>query len=302
VTTEAPTPDGKPIQKTILEILTLTTELFKKHKIDSPRLEAEMLLAEVLKVPRIQLYVRFDQPLKAAEVDAYRELVRRRGRHEPVQYILGRREFWSLDLQVEKGVLIPRPDTECLVEEALAFAKLRPPTRIAEVGVGSGAISIALATELPEVLVFACDIAEVPLRVAQQNAETHKVADRLTLVHGAGLQALAAHGPFDLIVSNPPYIRRDDYERLPLHIRAWEPAEALVSGDDGLDCIRSLLADLTPAFLTLGGAFFLEIGDSEQALALSARLAPQFEAVRVRKDYTGLDRVVVALGFRGALA
>lgn len=293
-----PAPGTASPSRTVLELLTLTTEHFKRNKVDAPRLEAELLLAHVLKIPRIQLYVRFDQPLKPEEVDAFRELVRRRGRHEPVHYILGRREFWSLELHVERGVLIPRPDTECLVEEALALSKAHPLTRAAEVGVGSGAIAIALLTELPGLTVHASDIAETPLRVARVNAERHRVAERLHLAHGAGLAPLAAAGPFDLIVSNPPYIRRADYSRLEPHIREWEPAEALVSGDDGLDCIRALLAELGPATLAPGGALLLEIGDADQANILSARLAPTFSEVRVRKDYAGHERVVVALGYR----
>jgi release factor glutamine methyltransferase len=295
---KAPATPAAPPTRTVLELLTLTTEFFKRNKVEGPRLEAELLLAHVLRIPRIQLYVRFDQPLEPDEVDAFRELVRRRGRHEPVHYILGRREFWSLELHVERGVLIPRPDTECLVEEALALSAVHPHTRAAEVGIGSGAIAVALLTELPGLTVHASDIAETPLRVSRLNAERHRVADRLHLVQGAGLGPLADAGPFDLVVSNPPYIRRADYDRLEPHIREWEPAEALVSGDDGLDCIRALLAELSPKTLAPGGALLLEIGDAEQAAFIAARLTPTFAEVRVRKDYAGHERVVVARGYR----
>lgn len=285
--------------QTLIDYLQATTEHFRKHGIDSPRLEAEMLLAHVLGVPRIQLYVRFEQPLKPDEIDRFRELVKRRGRHEPVQYILGKREFWSLDLAVERGVLIPRPDTEVLVEEALAWLKEKSEPNIAEVGVGSGAIAISILSEVKGARVVAGDIAETPLAVAKKNAETHGVAERLTLVRGDGLDALASHGPFDLVVSNPPYIREEDMRRLPPHIKNWEPPEALVSGADGLDCIRGILAALGPATLVVGGALMLEIGDERQAEVLTGMLAPRFGAVRVRKDYGGLVRAMIATGFVG---
>jgi len=297
VTTTPAKPQTPP--QTLIDYLQATTEHFRKHGIDSPRLEAEMLLAHVLGVPRIQLYVRFEQPLKQDEVDRFRELVKRRGRHEPVQYILGRREFWSLDLAVERGVLIPRPDTEVLVEEALAWLeerKLEAPA-IAEVGVGSGAIAISLLSEVAGARVVAGDIAETPIAVARRNAEAHGVAERLTLVLGDGLTALSTHGPFDLVVSNPPYIREEDLRRLPPHIKNWEPPEALVSGADGLDCIREIIAALGPATLNAGGALMLEIGDERQADVLTGLLAPRFAAVRVRKDYGGLVRAMIATGF-----
>jgi len=167
----APSAPGAGGSKTVLQLITVTTQLFAKHNVDSPRLEAELLLAHVLGVERIQLYVRFDQPLAEVEIARFRELVKRRGRHEPVHYILGHREFWSIDLQVERGVLIPRPDTECLVEEAVAHCRAHPDaTLVADVGTGSGAIAIALAKELPTLTVVAGDLAEVPLRGAADNA------------------------------------------------------------------------------------------------------------------------------------
>ncbi|MBL8785746.1 MAG: peptide chain release factor N(5)-glutamine methyltransferase [Deltaproteobacteria bacterium] len=288
---------------TVLDLLDKTTQLFRKNKIDSPRLEAEMLLAHILGVPRIQLYVRFDQPVSPAEVDAYRALVQRRGRFEPVHYILGHREFWSLDLAVEKGVLIPRPDTECLVEEAVALApkvlRADAPLLLADLGTGSGAVAIALATELEHARIFAGDLAEIPIRVAGANAKKHGVQDRVSLVHGQGLLPLvqAAGSTFDLIVSNPPYITEAEFPELELHIRGWEPREALVAGPDGLDVYRAIAAELTQA-LRVGGALALEIGDKQSA-SVSALFAPRFDAIKVRNDYAGLPRVVVASGFRG---
>jgi len=294
----APAPAPAP-SKTVLQLIKATTELFAKHRVDSPRLEAELLLAHVLGVERIQLYVRFDQPLAEVEVARYRELVKRRGRHEPVHYILGHREFWTVDLQVERGVLIPRPDTECLVEEAVAYLKANPAaTRVADVGTGSGAIAIALAKELPTLTVFAGDLAEVPLRVAADNAKKNEVAERVTVVRADLLTPLAAAagGPFDVLVSNPPYVAEHELATLEPHVRDWEPREALVGGSDGLDVVRALVAQLASG-LVPGGAAFIEIGSS-QGDAAKALLQPYFAEVRVRRDYAQLDRVLVATGFR----
>lgn len=293
------TPDPQP--KTVLELITMVTELFRNNHVESPRLEAELLLAHVLGIERIQLYVRHDQPLGAREMDAFREVVRRRGRHEPVHYILGRREFWSLDIAVEKGVLIPRPDTECLVEEALEYLKTRGDGAklVADIGTGSGAIAIALATEVSDLRVWAGDVAAVPLRVAADNAERHGVADRVTVVRAdllRGLSEAAAH-PFDAVVSNPPYISEDGFTFLPPHVRQ-EPREALVAGADGLEVVRRLVAEL-PGALEVGGAAFIEIGADQGDRALEV-FRPHFKEVRVRKDYAGHDRVIAAIGFEGA--
>lgn len=292
---------GTPAKpRTVLELIMATTELFRRNRVESPRLEAELLLASVLGIERIQLYVRFDQPLAEDEVARYRELVKRRGRHEPVHYILGRREFWSLDLAVERGVLIPRPDTECLIEEVLAhLGATPPPTRVADVGTGSGAIAIALAKERPTLEVWAGDIAEVPLRVAADNAQRHGVSERVHVVRADLLAALAevAGGPFDIVASNPPYISEHELATLEPHVREHEPREALVGGADGLELIRRLEGELDRG-LRPGGALFVEIG-SGQGEAVRALLAPRFAEVRVRRDYAGLDRVVVGLGFKG---
>jgi len=307
--TEAKPPSASPApsapsaggSKTVLQLITVTTQLFAKHNVDSPRLEAELLLAHVLGVERIQLYVRFDQPLAEAEVARFRELVKRRGRHEPVHYILGHREFWTIDLQVERGVLIPRPDTECLVEEAVAYLRQHPTaTLVADVGTGSGAIAIALAKELPTLTVFAGDLAAVPLRVAADNATRNGVAERVTVLQADLLKPLAeaAGRPFDVLVSNPPYIAEHELATLEPHVRDWEPREALVGGADGLDVVRALVAQLASG-LAPGGAAFIEIG-SGQGEAARQLLLPHFAEARIRKDYAGLDRVIVATGYRTA--
>lgn len=291
--------------QTILDFIRVTAEHFKKNAVDDARLEAELLLAHAIGTNRVGLYMNYDRPLTTDEVARFRELVKRRGRHEPVAYILGVKEFWSLAFEVGSGILVPRPETECLVEEALVIAKaLLPglagrPLRVADVGTGSGAIAVALAKELPQAEVWAGDIADAPLDYAPRNAARHGVADRVHVLRADGLAPLAAAAgaPFDLVCSNPPYIRAADFDALPRHIRQSEPTVALVAGPDGLDVLRALVADaLRPDVLAPGGALLLEIGDAAQAHVLEALLAPRFAAVRIRADYAGLARIVVATG------
>ena len=289
---------------TVLTILQWTAAFFKKHGVGSPRLDAELLLAHVLGVERIQLYVQYDRPLTEAERGAYRAVVARRGRGEPVQYLVGSQEFWSLPFVVRPGVLIPRADTEVLVEEVLAYARDRGNPagagwRIADVGSGSGALGVALASELPEATVVAGDIAPVPLELTAHNAHEAGVAARLSVHQADGLAELwaqAGRRPFDVVVSNPPYIRAGDHPGLMREVRDHEPIEALVSGVDGLDLIRRIVADATaPHVLTTAAALVIEIGDAAQAQTLSTLcLEAGFATARVRDDYAGRARAVVA--------
>ena len=291
---------------TVLGIIKWTTGFFQKQGIDSPRLDAELLLAHVLQLERIQLYVQFERPLDPAERHTYRELVKRRAAGEPVQYILGNQEFWSLSFEVGRGVLVPRPDTEVLVEEALAIArtlagKAGEGLRIADIGTGSGAIAVALASELEGARVWAGDIADAPLEVAPKNAHAAGVGERVTVCRGAGLAPLAraaGPGPFDLVCSNPPYIRAGDHPGLMREVRDWEPLEALVAGADGLDVLRVLVDEVArPGALRPDGAVLFEIGDAEQADIVGGWLAARgLTGVRVRNDYAGRARVVIARG------
>jgi len=291
---------------TVLSILQWTTGFFEKQGIDSPRLDAEHLLAHMLGLERIQLYVQFERPLDPSERQVFRELVKRRAAGEPVQYIVGEWEFWSLPFAVRPGVLIPRGDTEVLVEEALGIARSLAGDdgqglRIGDVGTGSGAIAVALAHELSGATVWADDIADVPLAVAPQNAEANGVSERVTILRGAGLSPLlraSGGGPLDLVCSNPPYIRAADHAGLMREVRDWEPAEALVSGADGLDVIRRLVDEVAhPGALRPDGAVLLEIGDAEQADTVAGWLGARgFTGVRVRDDYGGRPRVVIARG------
>ena len=272
---------------TVLKLLRWTADYFAGRGIDSPRLDAELLLAETLGLDRVGLYLNFERPLLANELAAYRERVRRRAGREPLAYLLGTAEFWSLPLKVTPDVLIPRPDTELLVEQALQ--RVTGPARVLDVGTGSGALAIALAHERPEWQVTALDISPRALAVAEGNARDNGVAERITLVEG-NLIALPS-GPFELIVANPPYIPHRELAELMPEVRDFEPHLALDGGADGLDAYRAL-AGQAGRVLTPGGWLLVEVGMGQapavQALFAAAGLTELYNAL----DLAGIERVV----------
>lgn len=276
----------------ILEVLNWTTERFTREGVESPRVDAEVLLARCLNLERIRLYMDHDKPLAAEELAAYRGVVKRRLTGEPVAYITGSREFWSLSLEVTPAVLIPRPETELLVELARARCEGASPV-VADVGTGSGAIAISLASELPGATVYALDSSAGALEVARRNAERHEV--KLITLLGDLLEPLAREtelGPLDLVVSNPPYVTTAEMEDLPRHVRDFEPREALHGGPDGLDVYRRLVPAAASA-LRSGGWLLLEIGHA-QGEAVSGLLEQVgFSDVGVFQDLAALDRAVV---------
>ncbi len=272
---------------TVIKILQWTTGYFRERGIDAGRLDAEVLLAEVLDLDRVGLYLNYDKPLTADEQTAFREKVKRRAQREPVQYILGRTEFWSLPLRVDSQVLIPRADTEILVEEALQ--KAGGARAILDVGTGSGAIAVALAHELPASRVEAIDVSAGALKIAAENAERNGVAQRLSL-RRADLRQFGG-GPYDLVVSNPPYIPAADLPGLMPEVRDFEPMLALDGGADGLDCYRQL-AGRIPAMLNPGGWLLVEVGSGQAESVQELFRCAGLENVYVRNDYAGIPRVV----------
>ena len=271
---------------TPLELLRWTTGYFEKHAIPSPRLDAELLLAHVLEVKRIDLYLRFEEAVDEASRSRFRELVQRRaGERVPVAYLTGRREFWSLGLEVTPDVLIPRPETETLVQAILDLA----PARWADVGTGSGAIAAAVSLERPDCRAVAVDCSQAALGVARANLKRLDVLDRVELCEGDGVAPL--EGLFDVIASNPPYIPSAELESLPPEVRS-EPAEALDGGPDGMRVIAALVRD-APAKLEAPGHLVLEVG-AGQAREVEQRLqGAGASAVEVRKDLAGIERVVI---------
>lgn len=273
---------------TILKVLDWTREWFQKKGISSARLDAEVLLAHALGVPRVMLYARFDQPLKAEELDRVRGLVQRRARGEPVAHLVGEKEFWSLPFFVTKDVLIPRPDTEVLVEVALELVRGVAEPRILDVGTGSGAIAIALARELSAAHVVAADRSPAAVGVAQRNVERHQVQDRVTVVEGDLLEEI--QGTFDLVVANLPYIRTGEMAGLMAEVRDFEPRDALDGGADGLDPIRRLIA-AAPRVLPAGGWIALEAGHDQVQEVAGILEREAYAEIGTRRDYAGHPRV-----------
>ncbi len=273
---------------TLLKLLRWTTDYFAEKGIDNPRLDAELLLAHVLELDRVGLYLNFERPLNAAELDIIRPLVKRRGQREPLQYLTGVTEFWSLRFEVTPAVLVPRADTEILVEEALSRAD-QESGDLLDVGTGSGAIAISLATELAGWKMTALDISSEALDVAGRNAEQNGVAEQVQLLH-ADLAELPQQ-QYDLIVSNPPYIAQAEWDELMPEVRCFEPQLALLAEDNGLDCYRKLAAQ-AQSRLRPGGWLLVEIG-YRQADAVSQLFeAAGLQDVFVRDDYAGQPRVV----------
>lgn len=279
---------------TVGRILEWTTQHLKKSGCETPRLDAELLLAQARGCPRIQLYVQFNEVVPDIQRARMRELVKRRAQAEPVAYLVGHREFFSLDFHVSPDVLVPRPDTETLVLELVTEARKLPNPRILDVGTGSGCIAISAAVNVPAARVTALDVSPAALAVATQNVARHKVADRVTLLQGDLLAPLPTGSLFDFVASNPPYIPDGEIAQLPGDVRLHEPHLALRGGADGLDIIRRLFADV-PAVLVSGGRLLIEFSP-EQADTL-LRLATEsgtFRDPRILKDIAGRARVLVA--------
>lgn len=288
--------------RTLLDYLRLAADYLKKRGSSSPRLDAELLLAHVLGLDRVGLYVNFDRPLTRAEVDAFRDALRRRGQGEPVAYIVGEKPFLTTSLLVTPAVLIPRPETELLVEAAVGWLRGQPGPQlwVADVGTGSGAIAVGVALGEPRARVVAVDISPEAADVARRNVARHGLEDRVQVLVGdllspwfSGLPG--GPGRLDAVVSNPPYVATDELAALPRDVRDFEPRLALDGGPDGLAVYRRLIPMATAA-LRPGGLLALEIG-AAQGTAVAGMLAASgaWTGVRVEKDYGGHDRVVLAL-------
>lgn len=267
--------------------------------VDSARLDSEVLLRQVLALAQGEFYLRLGDRLSSRDQQRFQQLLERRAAREPLAYIIGHKEFWSLDFIVMPAVLIPRPETELLVELAVAYAReyRHPrPIKILDIGTGSGAIAVSLAACLPASEVWATDISSAALRIAEANAKRYGVEKRMRFFRGDLYDALDQAGArFDLIIANPPYIRRMKLNALAPEIRDWEPAEALDGGIDGLDYYPRTIG-AAPAHLVEGGRVLLEIGSdlAEAVVGLFAG-AGSYLPASVHRDYAGQDRVVTAV-------
>jgi len=277
---------------TIREAIARTTAYLEQKGSTSPRLDAEVLLAETLSTDRLHLYLDLERPLQAEERDRYREFVRRRAAHEPVAYIIGYKEFYGLPFEVDRRVLIPRPETEQVVEAALEFLREIPTPAILDVGGGSGAIAVALARQLETARIWATELSEGALEVARENATRLGVGAQVEFIHG-DLFAGICHA-FDCVVSNPPYVRQSDRETMQPDVREYEPQEALFAGADGLDVIGRLIAE-APDHLKDGGRLLFEFGFGQlEAVKKLVESTPALVLVQVLHDLRKIPRVAVA--------
>ncbi len=282
---------------TLTEALRLGAERLKRAGIETAALDMSLLLAHALGMTRLEVYTQGERPLNERERGSARDLLARRLKREPLAYIVGHREFFGLKLKVTPAVLIPRPETEVLVEDVLEWLVSRAcagELRVADIGTGSGAIAIAIAKKMPDARVVATDISQDALEVARENAATHGCAEQISFVCGSLYEALVGEDLFDAILSNPPYIAEGEREQLMPEVAKHEPAGALFSGKDGLDHLRRLIKE-GPKYLKPGGILMVECGEGQaQTLLTEIINSGEWCEGRAIKDLAGIERVVAA--------
>lgn len=278
---------------TVLEIIKRTTDFFASKGIESPRLNAELLIGHALGLKRMQLYLQFERPLTEPELEKIRPFVRRRAQREPMQYIVGETEFAGLKLKVDRRALIPRPETELLVELVVTARNEKPPARILDLGTGTGAIALALGHAFPQSSVVGAELSDEALALARENGAATGLQERVQFVKSRWFDAVSANLPYDVIVSNPPYLSATETAQTTPEVRDFEPAAALTSGDDGMADLREILAS-APRFLAPDGLLALETGIAQHAKLLESAAQAGFKRTESRKDLTGRDRFVLA--------
>jgi release factor glutamine methyltransferase len=284
---------------TIQKLLNWVTEYFNGKGIDAPRLSAELLLSHVLNLKRIELYTQFNRIVEQDKLTELRELVKRAAEHEPIAYLTGKKEFYSLEFEITRNCLIPRPETELLVERAIEFLRKRNgPQSICDLCTGCACVAISIARNFANCQVVATDISGPALEVAERNITKHGLGNRIKLLKGDLFEPIIPGlGPakFDLIVCNPPYVSEPEFAKLAKNVRDYEPKIALAAGHDGLDVIKRIVAE-TGQFLKPSAALMLEIGN-EQGFAVQKLLENSggFENISIEKDYNNLDRLAVAV-------
>lgn len=278
---------------TVLEVLKKTTDFLARHGVENPRLNAELLMGHSLGLKRMQLYLQFERPLAEPELAKLRPLVKRRSEREPLQYIVGTTEFSGLTLKVDRRALIPRPETELLVEIAKEAGAV-PPARVLDLGTGTGAIALALAQAFPAATVVATDLSADALALAQENAAALGLGERVHWLRSDWFAALPPdETPFDLIVTNPPYLTEAEVGETEPEVRNFEPRGALTSGPDGLEAIAVIVREARSR-LAPGGRLLLETGIAQHARILELTRAAGYAGAESRRDLTGRDRFVSA--------
>ncbi len=283
---------------TVLEALNWGTHYLRDHQIQNPRLQAELLLACSMNLKREGLYLCFHQAMGKEEEEKFKSLILRRASREPLQYLLGYQEFWSIPFKVDSRVLIPRPETEHLVEEGISVLSKNPSERtpvVLELGTGCGAIAISLARELKNLTMIATDLSKEAIEVAKENARDSGVIDRILFLVGDLFEPFSPlKKPFDLILSNPPYIKNSEIDRLAREIKDYEPLMALKGGEDGLNFYRRIISQ-APSYLKGGGWLLLEIGEGQgEKVSALFESTGEFKRPILLKDLAGIERVIKA--------
>jgi release factor glutamine methyltransferase len=276
----------------VLDVIQKTTDFFAAKGVESARLNAERIIGHALGLKRMQLYLAFERRLVEAELERIRPLVRRRGQREPLQHIIGDTEWAGLRLKVDKRALIPRPETELLVE-LIEARQATPPAMILDLGTGTGAIALALATRYPQAQVTAVEASDDALALARENTEALGLTSRVTLFKSDWFSAIAAGQTFGLIVANPPYLTAEETAKAEPEVRIHEPVTALTAADAGLADLRVILAEAR-AFLAPDGMLALETGIAQHAELLRLATEVGYAKTETRQDLTGRDRFVFA--------
>ena len=277
---------------TVLESINLSTQFLNEKGIESPRTNAELLLANILVCKRLELYLSFDRPLSEVELQKYREHIKRRGSFEPLQYITGKVEFFGLELKVNPSVLIPRPETELLAENILNQFPKEKKLIILDIGCGSGNIAIALAVHLPEAKIVSTDVSAEALKVAEENSERHNVSGRIKFVkHNILKNDLNNFPMFDVVVSNPPYVSKESFSSLQREIKDFEPGIAVTDNADGYTFFRTI-SEKASAKLKENGKLFFEVAQGQSEEVKDIMDKNNFKNIRVIKDYQSIDRVI----------
>ena len=280
---------------TVLEVIKKSSDFLSKKSVDSPRLQTELLLAHLLKLPRMKLYLNFERILSPTELDALRALVMRRAQREPLQHIIGSTSFCGLEIAVNKHVLVPRPETELLAELGWQFLTTinHQPSTCLDFGTGSGCIAIAIAVKCPMARIVAVDISVNAIAVAKQNAASNGVDDSIEFRCGDGFATLNGNDKFDLIVSNPPYIASEEIATLEPEVRDFDPRNALDGGADGLGFYKRLAAE-AGTFLKPDGKIIIEFGDNQAKEISDIFTADRWTVESVHQDYTKRERMLTA--------
>ena len=283
---------------TINKLLNWVTQYLTDKGIESPRLSAELLLSFVLGLKRIELYTQYDTPVSKRDLDKLHMLVKRAGQNEPIAYLVGKTEFYSMEMDVTQDCLIPRPETELLVQRAIEFLRTREGTQsVCDLCTGCGCIAVAIAKNFPDAQIIANDISDQALSIASRNIEKHHLTENIKLLSGDLFEPIIPYldaGKFDLIVCNPPYVSTIEYEMLDKNVKDYEPRLALFAGEDGLDIYRRIF-EKVEIFLKPNAALMLEIGYAQgQMIRELLNNTGIFNEIKIEKDFHNNDRIVYA--------